>query len=212
MTKYFQNMDARGWVTEFRCMESNIALKQKINRDLGQRDGVEGSHKRRNLKEIVLFETLVEEAGWLTNPRVARDTFVTLDGKEELSANLIEFWGLCGCNRDEGIKALSKHEIVTFRDVCVLKKDSDEKQLELGAMIKRLTEMIKDIPDENPVKGYITNHFSTDIWSSKRISVVSNFYENVRAIIRYESEEREVLEDDEPEDNLNQNEDEMNLL
>ena len=41
---------------------------------------------------------------------------------------------------------------------------------------------------------------------------MSNFYENVRAIIRYESEEREVLEDDEPEDNLNQNEDEMNLL
>ena len=46
----------RGWVTEFRCMKSNIALKQNIVKDLGQSDPTNGSHIRRNLKEIILVE------------------------------------------------------------------------------------------------------------------------------------------------------------
>ena len=47
-------------------MEMNIALRKKLERDLGLKSSDEGLHIRRNLKEIVLFEFLIEESCWLT--------------------------------------------------------------------------------------------------------------------------------------------------
>ena len=176
-------MDARGWVTEFRCMNLNIALRKKMSRDLGLNSSEDGTHIRNNLKEIVLFEVLIEESGWLENPREVRETFVTLDGKDELCENIVEYWKLCGLNRDQGVQQLSKQEAVKFKDISMLKRDSDETVKEICTMIKELREMIKNISDDNSLKSYISNHFDTDIRMSKKLSIVSNFYENVRQML-----------------------------
>ena len=115
-----KNMDNRGWVTEFRCMEMNIALRKKMERDLDIPKSEEGSHKRNNLKEIIMFEVLLEESDWLKDPQKTRNRLLSLDGKEELSENLSEFWNLCGQNRDLGIQQLSRHEVVDFKDITIL--------------------------------------------------------------------------------------------
>ena len=200
-------MDARGWVTEFRCMKSNIALKQKILKDLGESDHSNGSHIRRNLKEIILVEILLEESGWLENPEIARDSLQTMDGKEDLSEELAQFWVMCGLNRDQGVVALSKNEVVQFKDVCVLKKDTDEQILELKTMIKNLAEMIVKISDENSLKGYISDNFNSDIKFNKKMSVVSNFYENVKQII--ESQNKELVETEGVEEEVSEDEDDL---
>ena len=193
-------MDARGWVTEFRCMNLNIALRKKMSRDLGLNSSEDGTHIRNNLKEIVLFEVLIEESGWLENPREVRETFVTLDGKDELCENIVEYWKLCGLNRDQGVQQLSKQEAVKFKDISMLKRDSDETVKEICTMIKELREMIKNISDDNSLKSYISNHFDTDIRMSKKLSIVSNFYENVRQMLT--SQSRDTFEEgDEEEEN-----------
>ena len=193
-------MDARGWVTEFRCMNLNIALRKKMSRDLGLNSSEDGTHIRNNLKEIVLFEVLIEESGWLENPREVRETFVSLDGKDELCENIVEYWKLCGLNRDQGVQQLSKQEAVKFKDISMLKRDSDETVKEICTMIKELREMIKNISDDNSLKSYISNHFDTDIRMSKKLSIVSNFYENVRQMLT--SQSRDTFEEgDEEEEN-----------
>jgi hypothetical protein len=97
---------------------------------------------------------------------------------------LVDFWRICGLNRDMGIQQLSKHEVVKFKDVTVMKKDSDEIMKTVGTLIKELSELIKQISDENSLKSYITDHFKIDIRSNKKLSTVSNFYENVKEIIK----------------------------
>ena len=189
-------MDSRGWVTEFRCMEMNIALRKKLERDLGLKSSDEGLHIRRNLKEIVLFECLIEESCWLSNPREAREKVVTLDGKEELSENMTEFWNVCGQNRDLGTQQLCKHEVVVFRDVTVMKKDSDELVQSAKDLIKQLPELIKKISDENSMKGFLSEHFKTEIRRNKKLSVISNFYENVQEILKDQERDTDSDEDD----------------
>ena len=51
--------------------------------------------------------------------------------------------------------------------------------------------MIVKISDENSLKGYISDHFNSDIKFNKKMSVVSNFYENVKQII--ESQNKELV-------------------
>ena len=140
-------------------MQMNVALRKKLSRDLGLNITEEGAHIRKNLKEIILFEVLLEESGWLDNPRQSRETFVTLDEKEELSADVVDFWRLCGQNRDVGIKQLAERKVVSFKDITVMKKDSDEIVKELKTMIKELPEMIKKVPDENSLKSLLLDHF-----------------------------------------------------
>ena len=187
-------MDSRGWVTEFRCMQMNIAVRKKIERDLGSKSIGDGSHKRNNLKEIILFECLIEESDWLKNPRQVRDTFVSLDGKEELSDLLPLFWKICGENKNVGTKQLSRNEVVNFEDITVLKKDSDETIKNIKTLLKELPDLIKNISEDNPLKSYIGDHYKTDIRNSKKLSVVSNFYEHVRQIV--ENQEIEVSNDE----------------
>ena len=186
-------MDSRGWVTEFRCMDMNIAIRKKLDRDLGLNSSGEGSHKRKNLKEIILFECLIEESNWLKNPREQRENVVTLDGKEELSDKISSFWNICGQNRDLGTQQLSRHEVVNFEDVTVLKKDSDETVKNIKTLIKELPDLIKKISEDNSLKGYIGDHFKTEIRSNKKLSVVSNFYEHVKQIV--ENQERSIAEE-----------------
>lgn len=187
-------MDSRGWVTEFRCMQMNIAVRKKIERDLGSKSIGDGSHKRNNLKEIILFECLIEESDWLKNPRQVRDTFVSLDGKEELSDLLPLFWKICGENKNVGTKQLSRNEVVNFEDITVLKKDSDETIKNIKTLLKELPDLIKNISEDNPLKSYIGDHYKTDIRNCKKLSVVSNFYEHVRQIV--ENQEIEVSNDE----------------
>ena len=186
-------MDSRGWVTEFRTMEMNIAIRKKLDRDLGLKSCGEGSHKRKNLKEIILFECLIEESGWLKNPRETRENVVTIDGKEELSDKISMFWKICGQNRDLGTQQLSRHEVVNFEDVTVLRKDSDETVKNVKTLIKELPDLIKKISEDNSLKGYIGDHYKTEIRTNKKLSVVSNFYEHVKHIVenqqRYGAEE-----------------------
>ena len=191
-------MDSRGWVSEFRCMNMNIAIRKKLDRDLGLNSCGEGSHKRKNLKEIILFECLLEESDWLRNPRERRANVVSIDGKEELSDYVTRFWKICGENRDLGTQQLSRHEVVNFEDVTVLKKDSDETIKSVKTLIKELPDLIKKISEDNSLKCYIEDQFKTEIRTNKKLSVVSNFFEHVKQIV--ENQERigtdEVSNDD----------------
>ena len=196
-------MDSRGWVTEFRNMEMNIAIRKKLDRDLGLNRCGEGSHKRKNLKEIILFECLIEESDWLKNPRENRENVVTIDGKEELSDKISAFWKICGRNRDLGTQQLSRHEVVNFEDVTVLRKDSDETVKNVKAIIKELPDLIKKISEDNSLKGYIGDHFKTEIRTNKKLSVVSNFYEHVKHVV--ENQQRYRVEEV-PNDDLNDEE------
>ena len=63
----FQWMEERGWNEEFRCMASNVLVSKKVERDTGgTRTG--GVHLRKNLREILAVEELLESVGWLESP------------------------------------------------------------------------------------------------------------------------------------------------
>ena len=181
----------------------NIAIRKKLDRDLGLKSCDERSHKRKNLKEIILFECLIEESDWLRNPRELRANVVNIDGKEELSDKVTTFWKICGQNRDLGTQQLSRHEVVNFEDVTVLKKDSDETIKSVKTLIKELPDLIKTISEDNSLKCYIEDHFKTEIRTNKKLSVVSNFFEHVKQIV--ENQERNGA-DEVPDVDLNDEE------
>ena len=177
------NMDKKGWNVEFRTMSPNIALRKKLDRDLGKLSNTGGDHIRRNLPEIVMVEVLLRNSGWMERPDLLRNSFTNLAGNEDLSEDLVQFWGLCGLNRDKGVKQLLEKKIVDFEDICALKADKDDLVKDVKAMIEEIPKLMNQIPESNPLKMFLSEHFELEIRGNKSIPTVSNFYENLKQIV-----------------------------
>lgn len=197
------NMDARGWNTEFRTMRSNIGLRKKMERDLGNNFHSHGIHVRLNLAEIVMFETLLIKKGWLESPEERRANFLNLDQDKELSADLINFWAKCGVNRDLGVTQLVKNERVEFIDVCALAIENDEKLKDKKSMLRDLPKLIGDINQENPAKTILEQHFEQEIRNCKKVATIANFYDHILQIVTDQSEDISWSENEsDTEDNI----------
>ena len=177
------NMDQRGWNTEFRVMPLNIAIRKKIERDTGRNNNTEGDHVRKNLAEIILVQHLIEKSGWMETPNEHRSEFVNIDGDLELSVDLVEFWTLCGHNRNVGVSQLLGNKRVIFKDVCALKEDHDENIQDIKEMLKNLKKMIETIPADHPMKVFATEHFGNEIKTCRNIATVENFYNVIQEVI-----------------------------
>ena len=177
------NMDKKGWNVEFRTMSSNIALRKKLDRDLGKLSNSVGDHIRRNLSEIVMVEVLLKNSGWMERPDLPRNIFTNLSGDADLCEDLVQFWGLCGLNRDKGVKQLLEKKVVDFEDICALKDDKDDSVKDIKAMLEEIPKMMNQIPESNPLKMFLLEHFDLEIRGNKSIPTVSNFYENLKQIV-----------------------------
>ena len=194
------NMDARGWNTEFRTMRSNIGLRKKLERDLGKQFSSHGGHVRQNLPEIIMFEALITKAGWLDRPGDLRDSFLNLDGDNELSRDLVDFWRQCGLNRDTGVEQLLRNQTVKFKDVCALSVEEDQIVKDMKAMLKDLPKMISEISQENLAKTILEEHFEQEIRKCTNVAKIANFHENIQQILLDQTEngyESDMNEDDE---------------
>ena len=123
-------MDDRGWNQEFRTMSGNILIQKKLERDLGLSRNL-GAHLRTNLREIIAVEHLFESEKWLENPSERIPIFRNLDKSVILDENLIQFWVMCGQNRDSGVAAILKNKPVTFKNVKATKDELDDSEKDL---------------------------------------------------------------------------------
>ena len=106
----FQWMEERGWNEEFRCMASNVLVSKKVERDIGgTRTG--GVHLRKNLREILAVEELLESEGWLENPETEKLIGQNMDKTTSLNPDIATFWYHCGLNRDKEITSLLSHSV-----------------------------------------------------------------------------------------------------
>ena len=176
-------MDQRGWNTEFRVMMLNIAVRKKLDRDLGKHYNTAGGHIRKNLSEIILMQNLLEKSGWMNAPNEPRNEFVNLDENKILSEDLVQFWSLCTNNRDVGVNHLLKDTRVAFKDVKALKEEEDDKPKEMKAMLRDLPSLVEQIPSNHPTKEFITEHFKNEIKSCRNIATVENFYSMIQQIL-----------------------------
>ena len=193
------NMDKRGWNTEFRVMSSNIALKKKLDRDLGRKSNSDGNHIRNNLAEIVMVEVMLYESEWLDRPEAPRDTFKNLSGDKELSEDLIKFWMLCGENKNVGVKQLLEKKVVDFKNICATKEDKDDDLKDIDILIEEIPKLIKEMPEGHHLKMFLIEFYETDIRSSKDIAVLSNFHDNLTQLL-FDEENAEQSDDEENND------------
>ena len=119
----------------------------------------------------------------MERPDLLRNSFTNLAGNEDLSEDLVQFWGLCGLNRDKGVKQLLEKKIVDFEDICALKADKDDLVKDVKAMIEEIPKLMNQIPESNPLKMFLSEHFELEIRGNKSIPTVSNFYENLKQIV-----------------------------
>jgi hypothetical protein len=163
-------------------MAGNVLISKKIDRDIGIRK-YSGVHLRPNLKAIIAVEALLETEGWVNEPAHERATFENLDGSDTLTPQMDEFWFQCGQNRDVGIKSILRKEEVNFKDVLATVTESDSKSQDLKTMIKKLPQLISEIEETNPTKGYLSGFFKTDILNSKNLIKVTEFFTLVTQIV-----------------------------
>ena len=163
-------------------MAGNVLISKKIDRDIGIRK-YNGVHLRPNLKAIIAVEALLETEGWVNEPEHERATFENLDGSDILTPEMGEFWFQCGQNRDVGIKSILRKEDVNFKDVLATVTESDSKSQDLKTMIKKLPQLISEIEETNPTKGYLSDFFKTEILNSKNLNKVTEFFTLVTQIV-----------------------------
>ena len=147
-----------------------------------------------------MFEALITKAGWLDRPADHRDSFLNLDGDDELSRDLVDFWRQCGLNRDTGVEQLLRNQTVKFKDVCALSVEEDQIVKDMKAMLKDLPKMISEISQENLAKTILEEHFEQEIRKSTNVAKISNFHENIQQILLDQTEngyESDMNEDDE---------------
>ena len=178
------NMDKKGWNTEFRTMSSNIALKKKLDRDLGKLStSGGGNYVRKNLAEIVMVEVVLDKSGWMEGPDVPRDSFTNLAGDKDLNEDLVNFWVLCGQNRDTGLKQLLEKKAVEFKDICALKSDKDEQVKDVKSMLLEIPQMLDKIPENHHMKVFFQEYFELELRVNKNSPAVANFYNNIQQIL-----------------------------
>ena len=178
------NMDKKGWNTEFRTMSSNIALKKKLDRDLGKLStSGGGNYVRKNLAEIVMVEVVLDKSGWMEGPDVPRDSFTNLAGDRDLNEDLVNFWVLCGQNRDTGLKQLLEKKAVDFKDICALKSDKDEQVKDVKTMLLEIPQMLDKIPENHHMKVFFQEYFELELRVNRNSPAVANFYNNIQQIL-----------------------------
>ena len=50
-------------------------------------------------------------------------------------------------------------------------------------MLEEIPKMMNQIPESNPLKMFLLEHFDLEIRGNKSIPTVSNFYENLKQIV-----------------------------
>ena len=143
-------------------MGANVLIAKKLARDTGSAKS-EGVHLRKNLKEIIAVEVLLENEGWLDEPEKEKILGYNMDETAKLTQEMPSFWFNCGKNRDEGVKSILKQEQVQFKDVLLTDQESDSGNKDIKVMLKDLPKMIQQIPDTNQVKAYISELFTSEI-------------------------------------------------
>ena len=65
-------------------MAANVLIAKKVERDVGstRRGGV---HLRKNIKEIIAVETLIESEGWLEEPETIKHLETNMDETANLN-------------------------------------------------------------------------------------------------------------------------------
>ena len=99
----------------------------------------------------------------MNSPEEQREEFDNLDGDKELNDDLLQFWSLCGNNRNAGVGQLLRNSRVSFRDVCALKVEEDEEVKDMKAMLKELPVMIETLPMDHSMKAIVTTEFENEI-------------------------------------------------
>jgi len=196
-----QWLEERGWNQEFRCMATNVLISKKVERDVGssRRGGV---HLRKNLKEIIAVEALIESEGWLEEPETLKHLETNMDETANLNSEVAAFWFCCGQNRDKGIDSILRDEPVMFKDFLVTDKETDTGNTDLKSMIKDLPEMIKAIPEDNPLKSYFSNLFTSEIVGSKNLDRVTEFFSLVAQILQDSVPSDDFVETDSESDEI----------
>ena len=105
-------------------MGANVLIAKKLARATGNAKS-EGVHLRKNLKEIILVEVLLEAEGWLDEPEIEKSVGDNMDKTAKLTNEMSAFWFNCGKNRDEGVRSILKQEQVQFKDVLINDQESD---------------------------------------------------------------------------------------
>ena len=168
-------MDDRGWNQEFRTMSGNILIQKKLERDLGLSRNL-GAHLRTNLREIIAVEHLFESEKWLENPSERIPIFRNLDKSVILDENLIQFWVMCGQNRDSGVAAILKNKPVTFKNVKATKDELDDSEKDLQGLKNDIEELISSKPVGDILRNHFEATFKENISKSSDLNEVEDFY------------------------------------
>ena len=172
-------------------MGSNVLIAKKLERDSGK-NIKSGVHLRKNLKEIIAVEVLLEEEGWLQDPTMVTSSFENLDKNAKIKPEMTEFWFRCGENRENGIQSILRKEPVKFKDVLATDQESDSAKSDLKTMVKELHRLINKIPEANQTKVYISELFKNEIVRSKNLNRVTEFFSLVLQIVT-DSEDLDTL-------------------